>query len=57
MLGHGILEGKNVIITGTNRGIGRCIVETFAAQGANIWAHARICTPEFEEFCEGIKTG
>lgn len=44
-----ILEGKNVIITGTNRGIGRAMLEEFAKNGANIWAHARIETPEFIE--------
>src|SRR5665648_350886 len=42
-----ILEGKNVIITGTNRGIGRAMLEEFAKNGANIWAHARVETPEF----------
>lgn len=38
----------NVIITGSNRGIGKAMVETFAASGANIWACARKATPEFE---------
>ena len=42
-----LLSGKNAIITGTNRGIGRAVLETFAAQGANIYAHARSETPEF----------
>lgn len=36
-----ILQGKNAIITGARRGIGRAAVEVFAAQGANIWACAR----------------
>ncbi len=31
-----LLEGKNVIITGATRGIGKEIVHTFAKQGANI---------------------
>lgn len=31
-----LLEGKNVIITGASRGIGRGIAEVFAQQGANI---------------------
>lgn len=44
-----LLKGKNVIITGTNRGIGRAILEEFAKNGANIWAHARKETPEFIE--------
>lgn len=44
-----ILVGKNVVITGTNRGIGRAMLEEFAKNGANIWAHARVETPEFIE--------
>lgn len=43
-----MLKGKNVIITGSNRGIGRAAVERFAANGANIWACARKQTGEFE---------
>lgn len=38
----------NVIITGSNRGIGKAIVEAFACSGANIWACARKATSEFE---------
>lgn len=44
---------SNVIISGTNRGIGKAMVEIFAASGANIWACARKATPEFETW---IKT-
>ena len=38
----------NVIITGSNRGIGKALVEAFACSSANIWACARKATPEFE---------
>lgn len=40
---------KNVLITGTNRGIGAALLNKFAAEGYNIWAHARRQTPEFEQ--------
>ena len=44
-----ILQNKNAIITGTNRGIGNQIVRTFAQEGCSIWACARKKTDEFEE--------
>ena len=36
-----LLMGKSAIITGANRGIGLAIMQSFATQGANIWACAR----------------
>lgn len=45
-----LLKNRNVIITGTNRGIGKSMLEHFAREGANIWAHARTETEEFSEF-------
>lgn len=36
-----ILEGKNVIITGTASEIGLSSMKVFAENGANIWAFAR----------------
>ena len=47
----GILENKNIIVTGTQRGMGHAMLEIFAANGANIWAHARIETDEFKKEC------
>lgn len=38
----------NAIITGSNRGIGKAMVEAFATAGYNIWACARKATPEYE---------
>lgn len=42
-----LLKEKNVIITGCKRGIGRAMVDAFAANGANIYAHARRADDEF----------
>ena len=43
-----MLKGKNTIITGSRRGIGRATVECFAQNGANIWACARKSDKDFE---------
>lgn len=42
----------NVVITGCNRGIGKVMVETFAASGANIWACVRKSTPEYDSWLQ-----
>ena len=39
--GESMLEGKVCLITGTNRGIGRAVLEAFAKEGAIIYANAR----------------
>ena len=49
-----ILENKNVLVTGTARGIGNTMVEVFAAQGANVIAHARKDCIEHRDFCENV---
>jgi 3-oxoacyl-[acyl-carrier protein] reductase len=46
-----VLSGKNAIITGCARGIGKAMLENFAMHGANVWASARSPTPEFEARC------
>lgn len=43
-----VLRGKNVILTGARRGIGRAILELFAQNGANIWACGRTPDKDFE---------
>jgi len=42
-----MLKGKTAIITGTARGIGKAMLEVFAENGADVYAHARTETPEF----------
>jgi 3-oxoacyl-[acyl-carrier protein] reductase len=49
-----MLNGKNAIISGSNRGIGRAILHLFAQNGANIWACARTKNEEFEAFCDSL---
>lgn len=44
------MKGKNVIITGSNRGIGKAFVQAFADSKANIWVCARKSDKVFEEW-------
>lgn len=46
-----ILEGKTIIITGTAKGMGKQMIKTFAANGANVFAHARTETEEHKAYC------
>lgn len=50
-----LLKSKNIVVTGTARGMGKQMVETFAENGANIFAHARIETKEHREFCKELE--
>lgn len=47
-------SNKTVLVTGSNRGIGKSIVEKFVEEGANIIACARKETPEFLEFISNL---
>lgn len=51
-----ILEGKNIIVTGTAKGMGKQMVEVFAENGANVFAHARTETEEHKAFCKELET-
>lgn len=48
------LEGKNIVITGCNRGIGKAILERCAENGANIWACTRTYPGQIENEMAGI---
>lgn len=50
------MQGKNVIITGCRRGMGKEMLQEFAASGASVWAHARELTGEFSEQCKMIES-
>ncbi|KFO66326.1 hypothetical protein ER57_18340 [Smithella sp. SCADC] len=54
MLPFKLLQNKTVLITGSNRGIGKVAVEVFAMNGASVWACARKETPEIEYFLNNI---
>ncbi len=49
-----LLEGKTAVLTGSNRGIGRSILEVFARNHANIWACARRPQEEFTVYIENL---
>lgn len=49
-----LLHKKTAIITGTNRGIGKAILTRFAENGADVFAHARRQTDEFDCFCKEL---
>ncbi len=55
MCSEKILEGKNIIITGTAKGMGKQMTETFAANGANVFAHARAQTEVHTSFCKSLE--
>lgn len=49
-----LLEGKNILVTGTARGMGKSMLELFSSQGASVFAHARKETPEHMELCNKL---
>lgn len=51
-----LLIEKTAFITGCNRGIGKSILEEYAKNGANIFAHARCESEEFLQYINELKT-
>jgi 3-oxoacyl-[acyl-carrier protein] reductase len=50
-----LLRGKVALITGSNRGIGKSIMENFAQNGANLWACARKESAEFNLLLDDLR--
>ena len=50
-----LLKDKVVVVTGANRGIGKCITEKFAENGANIIACMRSISPESEKWMKNLE--
>jgi 3-oxoacyl-[acyl-carrier protein] reductase len=44
-----MLHGKNAVITGCLKGIGRATLDAFASEGANIWACCQEYSEQFEK--------
>lgn len=44
----------SVLITGTNRGLGKAFVEAYSSAGYDVIAHARKESPEFVSWCERV---
>lgn len=50
------LTGKNALITGGNRGVGKAIVREFANQGANIIFNSSSLNKDAEDYAKEIST-
>ena len=49
-----LLQGKNAVITGCNRGIGKAILEAFVKNGANVFVVVRKENSDFTDFCKQL---
>ncbi len=51
-----MLAGKNILLTGANRGIGKAILQKCAENRANIWAVARTVDDETRSYWEKLES-
>lgn len=49
-----LLAGKNAVLTGCQKGIGKKTLECFALHGCNVWACAQTPDEVFGEFCSDL---
>lgn len=49
-----LLAGRTALVTGSASGIGQAVLQLFAEEGANVYAHSRVRTDAFEEFVSKI---
>lgn len=50
-----LLQNKTAVVTGCKRGIGKAIIETFAKNGANIWACTRKPDNDFSKYLKNLQ--
>jgi len=51
-----LLNGKNAVVTGCLKGIGRSTLEIFAQNGANVWACCQYESPDFTQYIQELAT-
>ena len=51
----GLYSNQQVLITGTNRGIGKAMCEAFAKEGANIISCNRTIDDAYLNFCKPLE--
>ena len=48
------MKGKNIVVTGANRGIGKAVADRIAMSGGNVWACMREISPETSKWIEEL---
>ena len=50
-----LLQNKNAVITGCNKGIGKEALKTFSKNGANVFACVRSLDEDFKKYCRDLE--